>query len=111
MNAKDILLDLLDNFTGLTEWIIKDLAIEDLVWQPDSEANNVGVTMWHINRSFDLLKVQVMENRPIKPRISPFLTSKDTSSSTSCDPYFLLMFLRLMDILSYDGSNIINLIR
>ena len=52
MDRKDVLIDLLEQFKRWTEWSIKDLSLEDLSWQPDPEANNIGHTMWHICRSF-----------------------------------------------------------
>ena len=42
---------------------ITDLPREALQWQPDSEANNIGVTVWHICSALDLLKVKILENR------------------------------------------------
>lgn len=35
-----------------------------LAWQPDAEANNIAVTVWHISRALDLLTVRLLENRP-----------------------------------------------
>jgi hypothetical protein len=58
----------------LTEWLellaeqlrdeIAGLSPEALAWQPDDAANNIGVTVWHVARWFDVLTVQVLENRP-----------------------------------------------
>ncbi len=65
MNDKDILLDLLGTFSGWVHWVMDGMSLDTLRWQPDNEANNIAVTVWHVSRSFDLLKVRVMENRSI----------------------------------------------
>lgn len=64
MTDKEILLDLLDNFADALPWTIQSLLPATLCWQPDIEANNIGVTVWHIGRSFDVLKVRILQNRP-----------------------------------------------
>lgn len=61
---KEILLDLLEDFTGTLHWTCKSLSLAALCWQPDTEANSIGVTLWHIGRSFDVLKVRVLQNKP-----------------------------------------------
>lgn len=43
---------------------IEDLTIEELSWHPDPEANSIGVTVWHISRWLDLLKVRVLDALP-----------------------------------------------
>ena len=62
------------NVELLNEWLrdleeglcheIRDLTIEELSWQPDPEANSIGVTVWHISRWLDLLKVRVLDSLP-----------------------------------------------
>jgi DinB superfamily len=63
MTDKEILLDLLQDFAGTLQWTIHDLSPTALGWQPDMEANSIGVTVWHIGRSFDVLTVRVLQNR------------------------------------------------
>jgi len=83
MNGKDVLLDLLEKFTYWIDWTIKDLTLEELTWQPDPEANNIGQTMWHICRSFDVIKVSGFENQSVDEE----LWFKDGwAAKTSYDP-------------------------
>ncbi len=64
MNHKDVLLDMLENYAFSLHRTIADLPAEALQWQPDLEANNIMVTVWHVCRALDVLKVKIMENRP-----------------------------------------------
>lgn len=64
MNAKDVLIDMLQNFSFSLHRTIADLPESALQWQPDSEANNIAVTVWHVCRALDLLKVKIIENEP-----------------------------------------------
>ncbi|MEZ4712818.1 MAG: DinB family protein [Caldilineaceae bacterium] len=69
MTAKEILLDLLDDFTGALHWVIKNLSTAALSWRPDDEANSIGVTVWHICRSLDVLTTRVLQNRTFTEEI------------------------------------------
>lgn len=62
MTDKEILFDLLDDFAGTLHWTIQTLPPAALYWQPDAAANSIGVTVWHIGRSFDVLRVRVLQN-------------------------------------------------
>src|SRR5688572_11470688 len=62
MTDQEVLLDLLQNFIEALRRTIGDLSLEALRWQPGPEANNIAVTVWHVSRAFDLLKVRVLEN-------------------------------------------------
>lgn len=42
---------------------IQDLSPEMLAWQPDPEANNIGVTVWHVARWVDVLATQVLQKK------------------------------------------------
>lgn len=64
MNHKDVLIDLLQHFAFSLHRTIADLSNEALQWQPDEEANNIAVTVWHICRALDVLKVKILENLP-----------------------------------------------
>lgn len=58
----------------LADWIAKlaadlraeiaDLDADALAWQPDPEANSIGVTVWHVSRWLDVLTIQILQNRP-----------------------------------------------
>lgn len=63
MTDKELLLDLYQTFAEALRRTIKDLSFDALRWQPDQEANNIAVTVWHISRAFDLFKVRFFENR------------------------------------------------
>ena len=64
MTDKEILLDLLNDFAGIFQWVISDLSYDALCWQPDHQANSIGVTAWHVCRSFDVLAIRILANRP-----------------------------------------------
>jgi hypothetical protein len=64
MNHKDVLLDMLQNYSFSLHRTIADLPDDALQWQPDPEANNIMVTVWHVCRALDVLKVKIIENRP-----------------------------------------------
>ena len=63
MNDKEILLDLLQNFAKRVNRVLDGMSLQALSWQPDAEANNIAVTVWHFSRTFDLLKVRGLENQ------------------------------------------------
>lgn len=69
MNEKDVLLDLLKSFSSLARYVLGDLDLQAISWQPDSEANHISHTMWHISRSFDILKTRCLEDRPITDEV------------------------------------------
>src|SRR5262245_47420141 len=43
---------------------IEGLTPEALAWQPDSQGNSIGVTVWHSSRWLDLVNVRALQNRP-----------------------------------------------
>ena len=42
---------------------------EKLRWQPDAEANDIGITLWHCSRWLDVLTVRVLEDRPAEDEL------------------------------------------
>lgn len=64
MNGKEILLDLLQDYADRIHRAIGELSPEALKWQPDPQANNIAVTVWHVSRAFDLLKVLILQAQP-----------------------------------------------
>ena len=62
MTDKELLHDLLQDFAGTLWWTIHKLPLDALRWQPDDEANNIAITVWHISRSFDVLTVRALQN-------------------------------------------------
>ncbi len=69
MNHKDVLIDMLQHFAYGLQRTIADLPKEALQWQPDLEANNIAVTVWHICRALDVLKVKILENLPDRKQL------------------------------------------
>lgn len=86
MNGKDVLVDLLQHFSFGVHRTMKDLPKEALLWQPDPEANNIGVTFWHICRALDVLKVKILENQPDQKQLWYAL---GWASKTNYDPHGL----------------------
>lgn len=63
MNEKQVLLDWLDTLANRIESGLKDASPEVLHWRPDREANSIALTLWHISRAWDLLKVRILEEQ------------------------------------------------
>jgi hypothetical protein len=61
---KELLADLVQHLAQQVREEVENLSAEELAWQPDSEANSIGVTVWHFSRWLDLLGVRAFENRP-----------------------------------------------
>lgn len=83
MNHKDVLIDMLQHFAYGLHRTIADLPKEALEWQPDLEANNIAVTVWHICRALDVLKVKILENQPDQKQL---WYARDWASRTNYDP-------------------------
>jgi hypothetical protein len=64
MTDKELLLGLFQTLSEALHRTLQDLPLDVLRWQPDEEANNIAVTVWHISRAFDLFKVRFFENLP-----------------------------------------------
>ncbi len=64
MTDVELIVDWLDDLAANMRAEIEPLTLEGLYWQPDAEANSIGVTVWHVARWLDLLKVRILENRP-----------------------------------------------
>ncbi|MBN1318239.1 MAG: DinB family protein [Anaerolineales bacterium] len=64
MTDKELLLDFLDYFAGMLQWTLDGITQHELTWQPDPEANNIAVTVWHVSRAFDVFKVHLFQNQP-----------------------------------------------
>ena len=62
--ARRELLDLLYSVASMVHWTLDGMAQDVLRWQPDKEANNIAVTVWHFSRAFDVFKVRLFENQP-----------------------------------------------
>ena len=64
MQATEVLADFIEQLARDVREQVQGLSPEALRWQPDSEGNGVGITVWHFSRWFDLLAVRALENRP-----------------------------------------------
>jgi hypothetical protein len=60
----EVLLDLWERLYLMLHWVCEGMTEEAFVWAPDEEGNSSAVTLWHICRAWDLLKVRILENRP-----------------------------------------------
>ncbi len=63
MTGREVLLDLLLHLLDQVRSVITGMSLDALQWQPDPQANNIGVTLWHIGRSLDVLRARVLEKR------------------------------------------------
>ena len=64
MQANEILADWISDLARDVREQVQKLSLDELTWQPDSEANSIGLTVWHFSRWLDLLAVRALENRP-----------------------------------------------
>lgn len=64
MTGMQVLADLVSDLTKGLHQAVAGLSREELTWQPDAEGNSIGVTVWHISRGLDVLKVRLLEQQP-----------------------------------------------
>jgi hypothetical protein len=65
----EILIDLVRRLARGVRTDIAGLSQEALDWQPDPEANSMGVTVWHFSRWIDFVRVRALENRPAEDEL------------------------------------------
>jgi hypothetical protein len=58
-----VLCDLLSDFMKSAHREVEGLAPSVLAWKPDSGANNIAVTMWHVARWMDILGTRILQGR------------------------------------------------
>jgi hypothetical protein len=58
MNANDVLMDLLEDNRRRLHRLFSIISDECLYWQPEAEANNIAVTVWHMARILDVYLTQ-----------------------------------------------------
>jgi ketosteroid isomerase-like protein len=63
MTDLEVLADLVDDLTKGIHKVVTGLSVPELTWQPDAEGNSIGVTVWHISRGLDVLKVRFLEEQ------------------------------------------------
>ena len=69
MNDCEVLVDLLTGFAEATRRAVGPMTEAELAWQPDPEANGVGVTVWHVARWLDVLAVQILDTKPAEAEL------------------------------------------
>jgi ketosteroid isomerase-like protein len=63
MTDLEVLADLVDDLTKGIHKQVSGLSQQELTWRPDPAGNSIGVTVWHISRGLDVLKVRFLEQR------------------------------------------------
>ncbi len=57
MTDVELLASWLDDLSRSLHRTVDKMPPEQLAWQPDAEANSIGVTVWHMARWLDALAV------------------------------------------------------
>ncbi|HEY0070495.1 MAG TPA: DinB family protein [Chloroflexia bacterium] len=60
MTDKEVLVDLMNELGGDMRDQIGEMSVEELAWQPDPQANSIGVTVWHVARWLDVLSMRIL---------------------------------------------------
>ncbi len=63
MNDVELLVDWIQDLAGSVRAEVAPLSAKELAWQPDPEANNIGVTVWHMARWLDVITTQVLDGQ------------------------------------------------
>lgn len=63
MRNAELLADLIGQCAATVHRHVDPLDAAALAWRPDSLANSIGITVWHVSRWMDLLAVVVLQNR------------------------------------------------
>ena len=64
MNDLEMLIEWIADLPKDTRGQIEELSEAELAWQPDPEANSIGVTVWHYSRWLDLPGVRMLQDWP-----------------------------------------------
>lgn len=60
MTDKEVLIDLMNDIGTEIRDEIGEMSAEELAWQPDPQANSIGVTVWHVARWLDVLSTRIL---------------------------------------------------
>jgi ketosteroid isomerase-like protein len=82
MIDREVLADLVVDLTAGIHQAITGLSAQELAWQPDAEGNSIGVTVWHISRGLDVLKVRFLE----QPALAELWHTQGWVQKTGYDP-------------------------
>ncbi len=63
MSDVELLVDLIRELSARLRRRVTPLSAAELAWQPDSEGNSIGVTVWHFSRWLDVLTVRLLRGR------------------------------------------------
>lgn len=69
MRDVEVLANLVEKLARDLREEIAGLSREELSWQPDTEGNDIAVTVWHGSRWLDVLTVRVLEDRPAEQEL------------------------------------------
>jgi len=69
MRDVEILTDLIEKLGDDVRAEIGELSQEELDWQPDPEANSIGVTVWHFSRWLDVLAERALADQPAEQEL------------------------------------------
>ena len=63
MTSVEMLADLVTTLSKGIHKEVAGLSVPELTWQPDAQGNSIGVTVWHMSRGLDVLKVRFLEQQ------------------------------------------------
>lgn len=69
MTDLEVLIDWLADLAQQFHQEVEALSDEELAWQPDAEANTIGVTVWHVGRWLDVLAHRVLRAGPAEDEL------------------------------------------
>ncbi len=58
MTPNDVLIDLLEDNRRRLSRLLSTINDDTLYWQPEEDANNIAITIWHMARIFDVFLTQ-----------------------------------------------------
>jgi hypothetical protein len=58
MNANDVLIDLLEDNRRRLHRLLSNLSYDCLFWKPETDGNNITITIWHMGRILDVFLTQ-----------------------------------------------------
>jgi hypothetical protein len=69
MYDRDVFIEMISHLARWTRGTVEGISQEALDWQPDAQANGIGVTVWHVSRWIDFLTVRMLYDRPAAEEI------------------------------------------
>ncbi len=83
MTDKEVLIDLMNELGTDMRNEIGDMGAEELAWQPDPQANSIGVTVWHVARWLDVLSTRILHTGAAEDEL---WHTQDWAQKTGYDP-------------------------